>query len=47
MKNKNTGKRQERAIETKKKIYEAAKQLFLVKVSLSFQGLELIMFHQL
>jgi AcrR family transcriptional regulator len=30
MKNKNTGKRQERAIETKKKIYEAAKQLFLV-----------------
>lgn len=30
MKNKNTSKRQQRAIETKKKIYEAAKQLFFV-----------------
>lgn len=30
MKNKNTSKRQQRAIETKRKIYEAAKQLFLV-----------------
>lgn len=30
MKNKNTSKRQQRAVETKNKIYEAAKQLFLV-----------------